>query len=98
MRISRSRPILAAIILALGTPVARADYADHEYAPTFIQRMVSQHGFAAADVRRILDEAEQQDRVLSAMQRPAEKALPWHKYRTIFITNDRINRGAEFMQ
>lgn len=98
MRISRPNPILAAIILALGAPMAQADYADHEYAATFIQRMVSQHGFAAADVRKVLDEAEQQDRVLSAMQRPAEKALPWHKYRNIFLNNERINRGAEFMQ
>lgn len=98
MRISKAWPILPAIILALSTPVVQADYADHDYAPTFIQRMVSQHGFAAADVRKILDEAEQQDRVLSAMQRPAEKALPWHKYRNIFMNNERINRGAEFMQ
>lgn len=86
-------------LLATGIALpAQADYAKHEDAGPFIQRMVSQHGFTADEVRAHLDEAEQLDSVLKAMKRPAEKALPWHKYRRIFITNDRIDRGAEFMQ
>ncbi len=85
-------------MLALFMANAHADYADHDEAPAFIQHMAKQHGFSAAAVREILDQAEQQDRVLQAMQRPAEKALPWYKYRRIFITNDRIDRGAEFMR
>jgi membrane-bound lytic murein transglycosylase B len=91
-------PALPLLTLALFAANAHADYADHDEAPAFIQHMTKQHGFSAADVRKILDEAEQQDRVLQAMQRPAEKALPWYKYRRIFINNDRIDRGAEFMR
>jgi membrane-bound lytic murein transglycosylase B len=91
-------PALPLLTLALFAANAQADYADHDEAPAFIQHMVKQHGFSATDVREILDEAEQQDRVLQAMQRPAEKALPWYKYRRIFINNDRIDRGAEFMR
>ncbi|HXG27546.1 MAG TPA: lytic murein transglycosylase B [Nevskiales bacterium] len=85
-------------VLALDSGAARASYADHDHAADFIQHMVSRHGFAVEEVRRILNEAEPQERVLEAMKRPAEKALPWYKYRRIFITNDRIDRGAEFLQ
>jgi membrane-bound lytic murein transglycosylase B len=85
-------------VLALGAGAARASYADHDHAPAFIQHMVSRHGFAAEEVRRILSKADPQERVLEAMKRPAEKALPWYKYRRIFITNDRIDRGAEFLR
>lgn len=98
MRIPPRLPTLLGLLCAVVTPIAQADYADHADAPAFIQRMVSQHGFAAADVRKVLDEAEQLDKVLDAMQRPAEKALPWYKYRAIFMNNERINRGADFMR
>ncbi len=98
MRIFNQSSALLGLMWMAIAPMAQADYADHDNAPAFIQRMVSQHGFTAAEVRKILDEAEQQDKVLAAMKRPAEKALPWHKYRNIFMNNERINRGAEFMQ
>lgn len=77
---------------------AQASYADHGDAPAFVQRMVTKHGFAAAEVRRVLGEAEQKDNVLEAMQRPAEKALPWYKYRAIFMNSERIKLGAEFLR
>jgi membrane-bound lytic murein transglycosylase B len=95
-QLTRSVPLIGLLLAATALP-AQAKYADHDDAPAFIQRMVNQHGFTTAEVRRILDEARQQEQVLRAMKRPAEKALPWYKYRAIFMNNDRIDRGAEFM-
>lgn len=91
-------PLLFSFASVMFALPAQADYGDHDDAPAFIQRMVNQHGFTTAEVRKVLDEAEQQDKVLSAMKRPAEKALPWYKYRAIFINRDRIDQGAEFMR
>lgn len=98
MRLTQYLPFLFSFAFAAAALPAQAGYADHDDAPAFIQRMVKNHGFSAVEVRRILDEAKQQEKVLDAMKRPAEKALPWYKYRTIFMNNDRIDRGAEFMQ
>jgi membrane-bound lytic murein transglycosylase B len=98
MRVTRHLPLLFSFAFAVVALPVHANYANHENAPDFIQRMVKQHGFTTAEVRKALDEAEQQDRVLDAMRRPAEKALPWYKYRAIFMNNDRIDRGADFMQ
>lgn len=98
MRTIRHLPLLFSFALAVVALPTHADYADHEGAPAFVQRMISQHGFSAAEVRQVLDEAEQQDKVLTAMQRPAEKALPWYKYRAIFMDRERIDRGAEFLR
>ncbi len=91
-------PLLFSFACFTFTLPAQADYGDHEDAPAFVQRMTNQHGFTATEVRKILDEAEQQDKVLSAMKRPAEKALPWYKYRAIFMNRERIDRGVEFIQ
>ena len=97
MRLLKRLPLPLCFMLLCAMSPVQADYADHDDAPAFIQRMVKQHGFPAGEVRRILDEAERQKSVLKAMERPAEKALPWYKYRAIFMNNERIDRGAEFM-
>ncbi len=91
-------PLLFSFACTVFALPAHADYGDHDDAPAFVQRMINQHGFTAAEVRKALDEAEQQDKVLNAMKRPAEKALPWYKYRAIFMNRERIDRGVEFMQ
>lgn len=88
----------ALLVSGLFISPVQANYANHGDAPAFVQRMVSKHGFSAAEVRQILGEAEQKDNVLEAMQRPAEKALPWYKYRAIFMNSERIKLGAEFMR
>lgn len=98
MRFFHRLPLLLSLLCAVTSLSAYADYADHDDAPAFIQRMVEQHGFTAAEVRKVLGQAEKQGSVLKAMQRPAEKALPWHKYQALFIKNDRIDRGADFMR
>ncbi len=64
-------------------------------AQRFIQRMVVQHGYAEADVSRLLRDSRHKQSILDAMSRRAE-ARPWHAYRPIFLTQTRIDEGAEF--
>ncbi len=64
-------------------------------AQRFIQRMVTEHGYAEAEVSRLLRDSQHQQSILDAMSRRAE-ARPWHAYRPIFLTQTRIDEGAEF--
>jgi membrane-bound lytic murein transglycosylase B len=62
----------------------------------FIESMVQNHGYDREKLRDILGEAEKKQSILDAISRPAEKTKTWAEYRPIFITNERINAGAEF--
>ncbi len=62
----------------------------------FIERMVQTHGFDSQLLTHLLGEAEIVDRILEAISRPAERVMPWHEYRAIFLTDSRIDAGAAF--
>ncbi|HEY5623010.1 MAG TPA: lytic murein transglycosylase B [Gammaproteobacteria bacterium] len=62
----------------------------------FIETMVRTHGFDRRELTELLAGAEILDRVLEAISRPAERVMPWHEYRDIFVTESRIAEGAEF--
>jgi membrane-bound lytic murein transglycosylase B len=62
----------------------------------FIDYMVETHDFDRESLASMLEEAEIVDSVLEAISRPAERVMPWHEYRKIFLTKSRIDGGAEF--
>ncbi len=62
---------------------------------TFIDKMVKEHGFKAAELESLFNQTRVSRSILDAISRPAEK-LPWHKYRKIFLRRDRIEQGVEF--
>jgi len=62
----------------------------------FVDRMVATHDFDRDALAEMLGEAEIVDSVLEAISRPAERVKPWHEYRQIFLTQSRIDGGAEF--
>lgn len=61
-----------------------------------IDTLVQQYGLDQARVESILKQATFDQRVLDAMSKPAEKALRWHQYRPIFVTDDRALMGVRF--
>lgn len=75
---------------------AFADYSQHPLAAPFIETMVQQHGFDRTQVTNWLRQAQRQQSIIDAISRPAEKAKPWRDYRRIFITPDRVAKGAQF--
>ncbi len=81
--------LLPAAVPALGNNLPAGD----EQVLAFAERMASEHGFAADDIRAVLADAEVQQRILDAISRPAEKTKPWHEYRKIFLTEERIARA-----
>jgi len=63
----------------------------------FIARMVHQHKFNGASLRKQFNSVVIQPAVLDAIAKPAE-AKPWFEYREIFMTEERINNGVAFLE
>jgi len=64
----------------------------------FIDKMVKEHQFDAAEISALLGQAKKQQSIIDAMSRPAEKRLNWGQYRKIFITDKRIKGGMKFLE
>ena len=63
---------------------------------SFIDTMTQQHGFEKAQLEALLKGAETKQPILDAISRPAERVVPWWEYRERFLTEKRINQGADF--
>lgn len=61
----------------------------------FAEEMAQEHGFDEGRVFATLSGAEYQQDIIDAITSPAE-ALPWHRYRPIFVTDARIEEGRTF--
>lgn len=70
--------------------VTRADVA------AFIDEMVSEHGFERDALAETLGQARVKQSIIDKISAPAEKKLTWGEYRRIFLTQERINAGADF--
>lgn len=86
------------VCLAAGGAAAHTEYSERPEARAIIERLERDHGFDPERIRSLLAEAERQPRILEAMRRPAEKVLPWHRYRRIFLGDRRIADGGAFMR
>jgi len=87
-------------LLALGGGIAAlpvaASYAEHAQAAALIEELVSETDVPREALERALAAATRQDSILEAIARPAERVRPWHEYRAIFITPQRISEGETF--
>ncbi|MFZ5492425.1 MAG: lytic murein transglycosylase B [Pseudomonadota bacterium] len=88
---------LATALLALGmaAPAAAVPLAEHPPLQTLVDDLVSTEGFDRAVLEQLLAGATFQQGIIDAITRPAEK-MPWHRYRPIFMTEQRIAGGVEF--
>lgn len=89
---------LAALLFAVLPVQASADYSAHPDAAAFVDKVVEKHELDRQWVRALLSEAQRKDSILKAISRPAEKALKWHEYRDIFLTESRLRGGLAFWQ
>ena len=95
MKILKFVVLSSCLLLA---PLSFSDYSQQPQVAPFIDRMVEEHQFERAQVLEWLMVAENQQSIVKAMSRPAEKVKPWHEYRKIFVSELRIKRGVEFWQ
>lgn len=62
----------------------------------FVEYMVEEHQFDRDALNNLMREAQRKESILKAIKRPAEKVKPWHEYRKLFITGQRISDGVDF--
>jgi len=58
-------------------------------------REMAEKGFVAQEVEQLLLERQPNQTVLKHIKKPAE-ALPWYRYKQIFITEKRIDEGVQY--
>lgn len=90
-------PLIALALLVAAATQADALDARHPGADRFIEDMVNNHQLDRARLVALLSDAERKDSIIRAMTRPAE-AKPWHEYRKIFVTPQRVAGGVVFIQ
>lgn len=81
--------------LLAGTAAQAVDIDDPDVRE-FIEIMVSEHSYDRRTVETVLREAQIQEGILEAIQKPAERTKEWYEYRDIFLTDERVKAGAEF--
>ena len=64
----------------------------------FVENTAAEQKMQPLDVYRLLAKAEPQPKIIELISKPAEKVAPWWQYRDRFLTEQRINEGAQFMQ
>ena len=93
----KALPAMAVAMVLLLTPLAAvADYASRPEVQTYLDELSARHGFSRQWLSGVLAGAERKDSIIEAISRPAEKAKPWHEYRGIFVTDERIVAGVDF--
>ena len=76
---------------------AATPYAQREDVRQFIDEMVDRHGFVRKELRTLFSRARFQPNVIKAITPPTEpRAKSWQAYRALFLTQQRIDAGAEF--
>ncbi len=73
---------------------SKDNYTTYPAMQQLIERMV-QKGFNRNYLQQTFSRVKRDKRILELVNSPAE-GKPWHKYRPIFITEDRINSGVNF--
>ena len=62
----------------------------------FVNDLSVEDKFDPAFVEQILAKSKVQQSILDAISQPAEGVKPWHEYRAIFVTPERIRAGVKF--
>ncbi|UQI42272.1 lytic murein transglycosylase B [Vreelandella venusta] len=99
---SKASGCVAAVLLACSYTVAWADDASpfdpqqHEGSQQLVDELTAQ-GIPRQWLTDALDQANFSQSVLDAMEGAAERRLRWYEYRDIFLTQQRIEEGAEFI-
>lgn len=106
MRPRGARRVITLALLLLGAaaasaraaPVAAAFDLQRPDIRAFIADTATRHALAEQDIVAVLADARSQPSIIAAMQRPAERVLPWWQYRERFLDAARIRNGLQFWQ
>ncbi len=83
------------LLIGIASPPLHAEYAQRVDVKAYIEELVNKHKLDRAIVVDTFQKARKQTIALKLMERPAE-AKPWHEYRELFVTPQRIEQGVNF--
>ena len=86
------------LLTAFYVPFIFLDYSKTTQALSFIEEMVTKHGFEESYLIEIFQSAEKKEKIINSMNRPAEKKFSWAQYKARLISPIRVNNGADFLQ
>jgi len=91
--------VLAAALIhsATAAPVREFDLTRPDI-QQFIAQTSASTGLPAEQIRLVLAAAQPQPAIITAMEKPAERVLPWWQYRERFMQSQRIRDGLRFWQ
>lgn len=90
------RWLLMLCLVTGAASVQAREYRGHPGVLAFVTAVVEKHGFDRDELLALFAQAQYQQSIVDAMERPAERVKPWYAYRAIFVTDKRINGGVEF--
>jgi len=101
----RNALVLTALLLSCsGSALADGSFAgrtrfdlDRTEIQQFVEATAAANKIQPLDVYRLLAKAEPQPKIIELISKPAEKVSPWWEYRERFLTEQRVNEGAQFM-
>lgn len=70
---------------------------DQDKVRNFTKKFALENDLTEEEVGKMLQNATFQSSIIEKMERPAE-AMPWHRYRKIFMTDERIAAGVGFWE
>jgi len=85
------------LCLSIVTATAQAEVPPSKQLNAFIDKMVKLHQFERPALESLFKRVDIKQNILDTMARPAE-AMPWYKYRKIFLQPSRIEGGVKFWQ
>jgi Membrane-bound lytic murein transglycosylase B len=85
------------IAMVVGSSWSFADYSDHPELAALKPALIEAQ-YSEQRINEIFAQAERKQAIIDAISRPAEKVLQWYDYRKIFVTEQRIREGIEFMK
>ncbi|VAW62487.1 Membrane-bound lytic murein transglycosylase B [hydrothermal vent metagenome] len=74
------------------------NYSERQDVKQFIEEMHTEYGYDKETIIAWMKSVKQQKTALEAIARPAEGVLTWKKYRKIFLTDKRIDKGVQFWE
>jgi membrane-bound lytic murein transglycosylase B len=101
--VNQGRSLLLAVLLYLPAagwaeaPASAAPFDLHRpEVASFVDEVVEHEGLKRAEVRKLLQAAQPQPKIIDIMNRPIEKVAPWWQYRERFVTPERVSDGVQF--
>lgn len=75
--------------------VSAAEVAQYPVIERIIENLVTKHGYSKTELLQVFSKVQLRPSVVAAIKKPYE-ALPWHRYRKLFVTETHIRDGMDF--